>query len=275
MNLRRIRKNSALLLCLVLAFGCRQKKEGCLDASALNFDVSADKDCCCIYPSIVLKTNFKKDDTTGYNFFNGYQKDAKDKVYLVKSIRFYISGLEVRDADGWFDSKGKTTRWIYDVTPKEEQISDNVWLVSSQNVSDKGHAFESFNDPGLKTGARLVLGLSNKQNAIIPDSLQEPGPLAFTPDSLWAGPQKYIQQEWIVVTDTANATYTIDTFQVIEAIGGIEFDYETYVQKGENFEIKMNVLVPKWLEGVSWAAEKPVILQKLLENGASAVSLVQ
>lgn len=69
MNTLKSRKSRGILLrtalltgfCLSLLCGCHQAKKGCLDNNAVNYDVSADRNCCCKYPELTINTSLQWD----------------------------------------------------------------------------------------------------------------------------------------------------------------------------------------------------------------------
>lgn len=48
-----------LFLLLLLLSSCYKEVEGCLDARAVNFDVTADKNCCCTYPKLQFEVRHR------------------------------------------------------------------------------------------------------------------------------------------------------------------------------------------------------------------------
>ena len=46
---------AVLLLLATLTYSCYEPVEGCLDIAAVNFNASADEDCCCEYPTLRIQ----------------------------------------------------------------------------------------------------------------------------------------------------------------------------------------------------------------------------
>jgi len=264
-----------LLLAVLAVVGCYEEKEGCLDATALNFDVSADKDCCCEYPKLILKVNYKKNDTTSFSKLE-YLGDA-GHVYKVESFAFFLSHVEVKGQSGaWVDVDDSTEYWIFDAqdAPEKGIVSNNVVLVEDNVLK---YDFGDFADFGSYDSVRFDIGMDGLQESVIPDSLSKEHALGVGKDSMWVSPKVYLQQKWVIVTDTSAANYKVDTFFVQGANVPLNLAYGSghLVPKGKNYELKIDVNILKWLEGVSWQADKAIILDKLYHNSANAVSLVQ
>lgn len=262
------------LLILVGLLGCYDEKEGCLDPNALNFDVSADKDCCCEYPSLKLNVSFMQNDTTSFSYQRFYTDEVGADVYQIKSFSFYLSHVEVKPEGGdWLDVVDSTEYWLYGVGGVARgDVSNNVLLVEHNRLKyDLGR----ISYPGPFTGVRFQLGLDETQKQVIPDSLSN-HPLSIGADSMWVSSGVYLQQKWVVVTDTSADSYTVDTFRVVGNVG-VDLDYTSafILPRGKDYEVRLAINIPDWLKGVDWQANKETILEKLSSNSASALSLVQ
>jgi hypothetical protein len=63
-GIRRMVKLSPLisgLSFLLVLYSCSEPKDGCLDEQALNFEVTADRNCCCEYPGLMIDLDFRWD----------------------------------------------------------------------------------------------------------------------------------------------------------------------------------------------------------------------
>lgn len=83
-----------------LLTGCGERIEGCLDTAATNFEVDADRNCCCEYPQLRLAV-FPRTDTIEEAAFR-----ANDTVFgaldtfIVREVRFVLSSFELVRSDG-------------------------------------------------------------------------------------------------------------------------------------------------------------------------------
>ena len=265
-----------LLLVVLLMSGCYDEKEGCLDPTALNFDVSADKGCCCEYPKLKLKLKYLENDSTSFSKLN-YFKDVGGDVYQIASFSFFISHLEVKEVGGdWIDAEDSTAHWVYGAqgTPEDVLMSSNVVLVKS-NLLD--YDFGDFVDFGSFDSVRFEIGMDELQKTVIPDSLPKGHALAVGDDSMWVSPKVFLQQKWVIVTDTTLANYQLDTFKVSAPNIPITLGYTVpfVVQKGKDYKLELAITVPKWLDSIDWQGDRAQIIDKLGENSVFAISLVQ
>jgi len=262
-----------LLLVVWSLLGCYDEKEGCLDPAALNFDVSADKDCCCEYPKLRLKVSYKNDSTSFSKL--DYFEDADGDVYQIESFSFFLSHVEVKsDSGNWIDAEDSTEHWVYDEQglPTRRLVSSNVVLVVDDMLK---YDFGNFVDYGTFTEVRFELGMDELQMRVIPDSLPSGHALGFGEDSMWVSPGVYLQQKWVIMTDTAGRQ--VDTFSVSGANIPIDLTYDSafVVQKGKDYELNIAIDILEWLKSIDWQADKAQIIEKLSNNSASAISLVQ
>ena len=263
-----------LLLMVLSLVGCYDETEGCLDPAAINFDVSADKDCCCEYPKLKLTVGYKENDSTSFQKMH-YFEDLGDDVYKIESFAFFLSHLEVKGEPGiWVDVADSTEYWVYDVLgmPEKAFVSNNAILVQNNVLK---YDFGGFGDFGSFDSVRFKIGLDEQQQLIIPDSLPSEHVFGIGQDSMWVGPKEYLQQKWVIQTDTAN--YTVDTFSISGEILPLDLGYTSafFVAKGKDYNLELDVTIPTWLKGIDWQWDKAKILDTLRNNSKFAISLVQ
>lgn len=257
------------ILLWVVVQGCVEQKEGCLDSNAINFDVSADKDCCCEYPKLKLHFSYQLNDST-YWSPGKTLVDVNSQAYKVTSFKMFVAHFEVASGAGeWYDPVGFSDRLL--VNDKLESVSDNALVITN---SKQDYELSKFTMTGLLSEIHFAIGLGSLQNNVNP-ALIESGPLSLFPDSLWAGPGQYIFQQWVIQTDTASAQ--LDTFNVLESPDVISLVYEPQVllAKGKDYSVNVNMNLSKWLNGIDWQAGKLEIVQKIKENSLESISLVQ
>ncbi len=263
-----------LLTILLVVVGCYDEQEGCLDPTALNFDVSADKDCCCEYPKLKLKVNYKKDDSTSFSKLEYFE--AAGHVFKIESFAFFLSHVEVKGTGDWVDAEGSTEHWVYDAqdAPQKAMVSSNVILVEDNVLK---YDFGDFVDFGAYDSVHLVIGMDALQRTVIPDSLPKEHALGISKDSMWVSPKVYLQQKWVIVTDTSKANYKVDTFVVNGANIALNLAYAPAfsVPKGTDYELNLAINIQKWLKDIDWQGDKGEISNKLRNNSKLAISLVQ
>lgn len=95
---------ACLFLLLLGTTACFEGQEGCLDARALNFQVTADTDCsgCCRYPDLELIFTHKvylPDDTLNLEYGQGYPNDL-GQYFALEQILYYLSEVKLLDRLG-------------------------------------------------------------------------------------------------------------------------------------------------------------------------------
>ena len=84
---------------LLLLSSCNSKVEGCLDISAENFDLDADKPCdkCCRYPSVSLVLTQRWNDNNFQTTDTLY--DVNQLPYLITDLKYVLSSFSWQDSD--------------------------------------------------------------------------------------------------------------------------------------------------------------------------------
>jgi len=103
-----------LLATIVMLISCGKQNEGCTDPKASNFDVSADKNCCCKYPKFILEFSFQHDKAS-YNYGTVSKpadtlEDAGQNSFRVNEIKFMFSDFvfhSLAQSDKYFDKRIK------------------------------------------------------------------------------------------------------------------------------------------------------------------------
>ncbi|MGB4906205.1 MAG: MbnP family protein [Saprospiraceae bacterium] len=135
MKLISILTKGTLFLFVVILFSCGTKNEGCTDANASNFDVSADANCCCIYPQLGVQ----------FIYYNGLKIvgandtfiDADNNRFIVDKVKFYVSGINYILESGEALRSDKRV-WLY-LTPgngndSTRSIDDYALIDRAQNT---------------------------------------------------------------------------------------------------------------------------------------------
>lgn len=121
---------------------CGNQQEGCIDPLAANFDVSAEKNCCCNYPFVVLDFKFLT-NTEEYNIGNATANgdtlaDANGNLFVVKNIRFLFSDFVF--------NKNESAPYVFDQRMKVffKNTNDSIYSIDD-------YAAVSFTNKSIKT----------------------------------------------------------------------------------------------------------------------------
>ena len=85
-----------ILFSITIFSSCYEHTEGCRDINALNFDVSADKDCednCCKYPDVFINFSLVNDSVTIDT--NTILVNDFNDTFRIKYFRMYLSGFKL------------------------------------------------------------------------------------------------------------------------------------------------------------------------------------
>lgn len=227
-------RRTLFLLCIaVIGVSCK-KKEGCTDATALNYDASAEKDCCCEY-----QTTFHLDMHLHPYF--GATPLAEGSTFVINGVstrlditRFYISNIRLVDASG--NETAIAGKYLL-VTPEFDDY--DIGDVEAQDY----------------TSVKFDIGVDSVTNHEDPAQYQLGDPLGFqTPPMHWGWDIGYIFMRVDGEADTTGDAIPDKSFQM--HLGTDDFlstatvDYAISASAGGGFTIHLNVLWNKLFEGV-------------------------
>jgi hypothetical protein len=254
---------------------CFEPKEGCLDISATNFDASADNDCCCEYPKLVLTVNQVYDTLLFRN--DSLYTDASGHRFRIKSVAFYLSDFKLAQNSVTYQVSDTLTlkTFLGNDTSSQLFINDFQLVRRSPVLYEIG----TFQLDGTFDQVNFRLGLSPEAQKVIPTKAPDGHPLEAQPDSLWRGQsQGFVFLQAVVVQDSDPST-TTDTIRIMEADLGQKFITTTgsFVHPtGYNFPLVLKVDYKKLFDGINWSAHDiPAWKTKIISNLDAAFSVSQ
>ncbi len=240
-----------LLLFAVCFAACFEPREACLDIAATNFDAGADKDCCCLYPKLVLTVNQVYDTLLFRN--DSLYPDAGGHLFRIKSVAFYLSDFQLfqnGEAFGVSDTMGFKTLSGVDTI---NQIFTNDFQLARRTPLD--YTVGTFRQDGNFEEVNFLLGLSAEAQKILPSKVASTHPLSTQADSLWQGNTAgFVFLQAVVVRDSMNTSLP-DTLRFLQADLGQARIGATGVfvhPTGYNFHLVLDVDYKKMFEGVNW-----------------------
>ncbi len=226
-----------LLICLV---ACDDRSEGCLDADASNFDVTAKEDCCCEYPQLTLSIAHQFGDETfelGKDYVN-----AQGQIYQVLSYRYYLSGTEVQDdQETWqsvqdslalADASGGQSVFVAD---------DAVQIVRNQFNYSVG----VFLNNGSFDQLRMVPGLGAQQAVVNSDVLPDDHSLSQDGNVLYSNSLGYLDFQISLVGPESD---TLLLQQPASARMAQMIDIESTKVKGGDLTVRLQVDYQTWFD---------------------------
>ncbi len=290
---KRSRKNHsdllwAILCCTLLLPACYKPKEGCLDARATNFDLSADESCmsCCEYPELRLSLQHRitfPDREYRFSTDSVYY-DGSGQAFRFESIRFYISNLHLVRADG---SEAKVSDEIeldlYDLggVPRMETVEDNFLLANP--VFDQTYTIGKFNESGVNfEKVRFAIGVEGIANEAIPDSLPDDYPLGRIEETLnlhFNRDSGYVFNRISLFRDTAAAaspiTLRIGTNPYLRVVE-LSLPQGSFTpSEGFNTLLTLRVNYVEWFQSLNVREDTPAqMIEKIVQNLANSFSVI-
>lgn len=236
----------------LLLAGCYERKAGCLDLEASNWDASADKNCCCEYPKLKLEVR-QRMDTLFFSPDSFYQNDLGQSFRLREAL-FYLSEFELKQmgqalrvADTvrlklWPPAGGDTL---------QQSFTDDFLLVRRGAVDNEVGEFRT---SGTFDSLRFRLGLPAAVREVIPQKAPTGHPLAVQPEGMWVSRDTGFVYARLVVERTVNAALQTDTLaftrlnfdNLVMRFGGI-FTHRS----GTDFKLILKVDYLKLVQGVN------------------------
>lgn len=247
-------RNILLLLCFasVLFGSCYEPKEGCLDIEAVNFDASADKNCCCEYPVLLLEILQRYDTDvwladSAYQNSNGQWFRLKSAVFYLSEFQLYRSGVPFLVSDTLMcrtlESNGDSL---------DRQFTDDFMIIRRFPAIDTAG---SFRNGGSFDAVRCRLGIGPEAQKILPSTVPAGHPLRPQTEKLWLGNQDGFAAMRLVVTrDTFSATppdtlyfnrQDFDNFMIEE---NATFKQQT----GYNMKLRLTIDYSEMFRDVDW-----------------------
>lgn len=267
-------RSTCILLSLCLS-ACFEPKEGCLDISATNFDASADNDCCCEYPKLVLTVNQVYDTLLFRN--DALYADANGHLFRIKSVAFYLSDFKLTQNSVPYQVSDTLTLKTFMGNDTSSQLFVNDFQLVRRSLVL--YEIGTFQLDGTFEQVAFRLGLSPEAQKVIPTKAPDGHPLEAQTDSLWRGQsQGFVFLQALVVQDTFPGTKA-DTIRIMEADLGQKFITATGSfnhPTGYDFPLVLKVDYKKLFDGINWSAHDiPAWKTKIISNLDAAFSVSQ
>jgi hypothetical protein len=242
---------------VLLLSACYGPKGGCLDPNAVNFDVSADKDSNCIYPSLILSIAHLY-DTNGLKIDSLYTNQLGQK-YRFKEVSFYLSNFKI--VSGLQEYTTQDTFHAYKrISPSANDSTfisplSDIGLVRRSVVSLN---LGTFREIGNFDGLKFDFGLNAELRTILPGSVRLGSPLRPQNEMLYdsAAHEHRFGRFVIERIDGLSGGSMLDTVYLRGAEYALgENIYTQNVplkqEAGYNFQVKLSIDYSKWLSQIN------------------------
>lgn len=261
-------------LILLLITSCSEKEEGCLDIKATNFDASADKDCCCTYPSLVLNFSHKF-DTLSFRVDEEYTLNEVD-TFTVSSITMLFSGIH--------PLKNGATSFVEDTIhiQLDDGIGNQLLEIEDNFILVKPTRFEyevgTFSEPNTYDEIELDFGLKGDLNRIVPDSVhQSDHVLRSESDSIWNETEKYFYLYMNVTPDKDQPDLTKEVI-ISGENNQIELllDGPLLADVGYDFDVNVQIDYKLLFSGIDFVADDSINIANMIQqNLANSISILE
>jgi hypothetical protein len=276
---------SWLLISILMLSGCYEPQEGCLDASATNFDLDADSGCgdCCTYPA--LKVSFTHrwptpdDAEAPLQFSPGWYTDGLGQPFRIKSIRYYWSDLAL------IDLSGQARRVIDSIdlglieAPGDTiaaRLPDNFLLAVAG--SSNARTLGTFPYPATYQRLEAVFGVIDPANRAAPTSLPQGHPLAPQLGSQHlSGAEGYVFAKIEFYRDTAASDLTPVVLHISGAASrrslSLALPGEIALPQGANAALRIQTDYSQWFSGANVRGDTAALKQVILNNLPASFSV--
>ena len=275
----RVELRGALLflfgILVFLSSGCYERKEGCLDVEATNFDVEADDACgaCCRFAQLKLSFlhRLTEEDTLTVFQLNTPYPHTPDSLdfFSITALRFYISDLRLVNIEGQEFTVSDTLEYKY-LSPAGDTLKsslvDNFAYADRSNVGDI--EIGTFRTTGIFTKVKFNLGLENPAAGALPSGFPATHPLFFKNDSTnWSEDAGYVFNWVEFLRDTLPETEPTVIKITEPDLIKIELAHDFEIKKGADINVVLKINYLEWFEGVDWKTDSAdEIKRKMLSN---------
>lgn len=274
MNMRPKLRNLSYLLvyfCFLgmICSGCQEPVEGCLDIEASNFDPTADRDCCCTYPSLMMNLTYRAGETN-FSLNTPYEMNGGDTV-IFRRAAFYVSDVKV--FQGAFEAEPRDTFFVYSSLNNRLDSVEYIGNFALVNRSGFSVNLGSFREEGFFDKVQFRIGLNDALNGQPIDQLAGRSRLAIQADSMHTfSNDGFLFLKFVVYIPSLDREFelTLDG-----SAGPIIFEgpIEMESQIGFNKSFRLTINYLDWIEGIDFETDTEMEMsQKLLDNLPMAFS---
>jgi hypothetical protein len=259
-----------ILISFLFLPACYEPVEGCLDPAALNYDISADKDCCCEYPNLVLSIEHVIFDTLTFRF--GDTLSLNGQAVIFNRFQFFLSDIHLK--------VGANTRSVDDQLTflantggggTEEVKETDDFLLASRNTNT--YEVGTFPYPGNYDSLSLFLGLNPPAQFAIPESFPDGHPLSITSDSMYVdGNYQMLSIELVRFLPQAD-TLQLEVSEPLRLALGKPDGGFLQVLNGFDATLPLKIAYDDWLRDVNFTGGKQQIVDQIVKNTSNAFSL--
>lgn len=263
-----------ILPILFLVGSCGMDEEGCLDIEATNFDASADKNCCCVYPDLQLNVSHKFEELS-FRLGETYTMNGVD-TFIIEEMTLLFSGIHpIKDGIPFIVEDTIHLEVDDDLGTVSLEIEDNFVAIKPDKFV---YPIGVFPKPETYTNLELTFGLEGDVNRINPDTVHQPGHvLASETDSIWSEEHQFFYVYMSVIPNYND----LDVKKEVILSGennklDLNFNSTFIAETGYDFDIYMKIDYNLLFNGIDFVADDSLLIaNKLRENLVSSLSIAE
>lgn len=262
---------------LLLLASCATREEGCTDALANNFDISADKPCqsCCEYPGVRIRLTHKY-GSTAMVYNQPIFKDGAGNSFGFGDLRFYLSNIQVLSVGNRvIDVQEPLDVYVEKAAGDTLKTTVPNSYGLARGVSQADIYVQSYRDTATVNRIRFTVGVSGEMNQANPLRLPSNHPLRSSAyDGMYLG----AQNGYVFARTLYYAKDTVDLkISGNNNLRTIELAITpTKIRRGYNLNVLMDVDYAVWFQSVNVNTDTPAqVSQKILEKLAQSFIITQ
>lgn len=251
----------SLVLIILVGFflsNCYEKKDGCLDIYATNFNAEADNNCCCQYPKIELNFSHQLNGKA-YNATDTVQNDS-GQLFKITSFSYYLSDIVFTDAKG---NKYSTTDTFHiPVLNDYIVIKNDVALIRPGTTSV---TLGSFKQLDVLKSITLKVGTPDGVDGALIDQIPDDRTLSRQADTLFFEGSGYASMKIKYSTnlETGIPEKTVYVYQRVPLI----FSADLPTKIGSNTCLSVAVNYAWWFHDVNvFTDDESTVATKIIQN---------
>lgn len=241
---------------LLFVVACRPKEEGCMDPVAENYNVVADKNCCCEYYQLNFNLqHFYGSDSNTLNSSQLYTDAQLDSFSLVE-VRLYLSDMHLRRDTGGYETV-------------EDRISVQTGSVPDDYILTQTSTFRydvgKFTHFGSYDSLRLRLGLGTELQGLRPNTFDEQHPLNNA--NLFQDGFRSGKVEVQVQNEDSTRTFLLPLHESY-----LQLAIQAETVDGADTQLPLGIDYAELFDGIAFAQDdSSTVVQRLLGNMRRAI----
>lgn len=245
---------------------CYKPGEGCLDPNASNFDLAADKNCCCTYPPLEIFLNHTWEDTLPLKFNDTLVVDGQKIILL--DFKFFLTEFSLYE-----NSKSRAcvdSITFFAVFPNKTPVSVTTtddYLLASRNKNT--YEAGTFPFPGSYDSVSFMVGLPLVAQFADPNTLPPEHPLFTAAESMRADNRFLAASLNLVRLSAQPDTLQLNLHEPL-SLSLSPPNQRLLVYPGFKARIPLTIKYDRWFSQVDFYQEDSSIIQAVVKNTPNA-----